>query len=395
MKAIATKNYLFFLLLWFVSCANDDIAKPEESTLTCFDGILNGNEVTVDCGGICGGFCPLESVGILNGEVLDNIQLDPAIAYRLTGPYVIRDKASLTIPAGTVIKVEPEIGAYIAVTQGGQLFITGQPDNPVVITSASDNPTPGDWGGLVVCGKAPINGANLGRSDIIDIFYGGSESNDTSGVFNYLRIEYAGAEVNNQKFDAIAFYGVGAVTTVTRIQTHESLGNGIRFIGGAVNTKWVAATNSGDNAIAITNDWSGKGDFWYLSGSANAGIEISSDAENSMLMAIDSLSNLSIIGSSIAGGLNYKNGNGTFDLDNLYTANLSLGINVADGLATSNIDLGNFKIDTIEFDMPDANFLPTNYTGDNPSFYSEASTQGSGNRDLIPDWAIGWTNGID
>lgn len=395
MKSMSTKHFFIVLILLLAACASDEGDKIGENGASCFDGILNGDEITIDCGGICDGFCPLESIGILNGEVVGNLQLDPAITYRLTGPYLIRDKGSLAIPAGTVIKADPGIGAYIAVTQGGQLFVTGQPDNPVIITSGSENPAAGDWGGIVVCGQAPINGDALGRTDIIDILYGGTEQEDTSGVFNYFRIEYAGAEINDQKFDAIAFYGVGQTTTITRIQTYESKGNGMRFVGGSANTKWIAATGSGENAIAIANNWSGKGEYWHLSGSSKSGIAISSDTENSGLTAIDTLNNISILGPTMQGGIDYKSGNSTFEITNLYTSYLNLGINIANGLPTTNVDLGNFTIDSVAFDNPSANFIPTNYTGENQSFFTEAITSGSGNNAAKPDWAMGWTIGID
>ena len=145
------------------------MVKTEEEILTCFDGILNGDEITVDCGGGCPGFCPTESIGILQGELVIKTQLNPNVEYRLTGPYIIRDKGELAIPAGTIIKADPGVGAYIAVTQGGKLNTTGQPDNPIVITSGATNPQAGDWGGIVISGKAPINSENIGRTDIIDI----------------------------------------------------------------------------------------------------------------------------------------------------------------------------------------------------------------------------------
>lgn len=395
MKTNLAKVFLCGVILLAMSCSNDDAPEIVEVELTCFDGILNGDEVTVDCGGACPGFCPTESEGILEGELVSRIQLDPSVEYRLTGPYLVRDKAELSIPAGTVIKADPGKGAYIAVAQGGRLNVFGQPDNPVIITSGAQDPAPGDWGGIVISGKAPINRTGLGRSDIIDIFYGGSTPTDTSGVLNYLRVEYAGAEVNDQKFDAIAFYGVGSITTVTRVQAFESLGNGIRFIGGTVNTKWVVATNSGENAIAMTNDWSGKGEFWHLSGSKNAAILIRSDTENPPETAIDSIRNISIIGPSLERGLDYTSGNGSYTFTNVYTNGLSTGIHVDNAAVASNIELRNLLLDAIEFDNPNVDFIPTNYTGDNTSFYSEATTDGSGSRALPPDWANGWTRRID
>ncbi|WP_282162121.1 hypothetical protein [Ulvibacterium marinum] len=395
---------VFFFLI--ISCSDDDPVDDNEAVLTCFDGILNGDEITVDCGGVCPGFCPLSSIGILggevkgrsqNGELVDVLQLDPSIEYRLVGPLLIRDKGALSIPAGTVIKADPNVGAYIAVAQGGQLFVFGQPENPAVITSGAENPMPGDWGGVIICGQAPIDTGEVGRSDIIDIFYGGSELEDSSGFLNYLRIEYAGAIAENQQnFDGIAFYGVGAFTNVTNVQTYESLGNGIRFIGGTADAERLVVTNAGANGIAVTNDWSGNGDSWYLSGVSKAGIRISSNelVESPNPIVTDTIRNISIVGATFEEGLNYSEAGGSYVLTNVHTTGMQLGINVEGPAASNQIDLGNLQIDSIQFDNPATDFAPTNYTGTNPGFYQENTTTGAGNEALKPDWANGWTRGL-
>jgi len=374
---------------------------------TCFDGMLNGPEVIVDCGGDCPGFCPPNSIGILGGEVrgiaLDQnqvapLQLDPEVEYRLIGPLLVRDGARLSIPAGTVIKVDPNVGAYIAVAQGGSLLVSGQPENPVIITSGAENPAPGDWGGIIICGDGPINTGEIGRTDIIDIFYGGSDIEDSSGGINYLRIEYAGAiGETGQHFDAISFYGVGAFTNITNIQTLNSLGNGIRFIGGNADAGNLIATNSGTNAIVVQDDWSGNGESWYMNGIGASGLKFSSnpDIVPNVPIVTDTIANISIIGPAPESGLRYTQEGGSYYLENIFTSNLSLGINVTAENAAAQIALGNLNIDSIEFDNPTPNFMPTNYSGINSSFYTEGSATGAGNRSAKPDWANGWTLGLD
>jgi len=325
------------------------------------------------------------------------LQLDPQIEYRLIGPLLIRDEARLSIPAGTVIKVDPNVGAYIAVAQGGTLLVSGQPDNPVVITSGAENPAPGDWGGIIICGEGPIVSGDVGRTDIIDIFYGGFDIENSSGGINYLRVEYAGAiDVNGKNFDAISFYGVGAFTNITNVQTFESLGNGIRFIGGNADGEQLVVTNSGGNSIVVQDDWIGKGDSWYLNGITESGIKFTSDLdiETSVPVVSDTIGNVSILGPVSEGGMNYSRGGGKYSLNNIFTANLSLGINVSDETASEQIAMGNLKIDSIEFDSPTADFLPSNYTGVNSNFFTEGITTGAGNKELRPDWAVGWTVGL-
>jgi len=410
MKAGINSLFFFSFLILALACESDAISVPEEVEVregTCFDGILNGDEVIVDCGGVCPGFCPPNSIGILGGEVrgepLDQdqvapLQLDPAVEYRLIGPLLVRDGAALSIPAGTVIKADPNVGAYIAVAQGGSLLVSGQPENPVVITSGADNPSPGDWGGIIICGDGPISTGEVGRTDIIDIFYGGSDVENSSGGINYLRVEYAGALAENgQNFDAIAFYGVGAFTNITNIQTFESLGNGIRFIGGNADAKRLLATNNGADAIVLKDDWSGNGESWYLSGISNSGISITSNESTEPILPVvtDTISNVSIVGPAPEGALRYSEGGGKYVLQNIFTSNLDLGINIADSKASESIDMGNLTIDSIQFDTPLNNFMPTNYTGPNNAFYIENITPGAGNQGTRPDWTNGWTIGLE
>jgi hypothetical protein len=71
------------------------------------------------------------------------------------------------------------------------------------MTSGLTTKAAGDWGGLVICGKAPINritgGTGTAQSEVADLSYGGTVSADNSGSIKYLRIEYAGAAFNSEK----------------------------------------------------------------------------------------------------------------------------------------------------------------------------------------------------
>ena len=406
-------TYIIFAVMIFclsISCSKNNDNKEEPITEvregTCFDGILNGDEVIIDCGGVCPGFCPPNSIGILGGEVIGEpiaqnqvapLQLDPEVEYRLIGPLLVRDRAILSIPAGTVIKVDPNAGAYIAVAQGGSLLVSGQPDKPVVITSGAENPAPGDWGGIIICGDGPISSSEVLSTDIIDIFYGGSDVQNSSGAIKYLRIEYAGALAENGKnFDALALYGVGKFTGLTNIQTFESLGNGIRFIGGNADAKKLVVTNSGGNSIVVQDDWSGNGESWYLSGIAKSGIEITSNTTEPLLpIETDTIAKVSIVGPAPRGAVRYTNGGGKYMLSNIFANNLILGIDVEGATATEQINMGNLKIDSLQFDNPSIDFAPTNYSGPNTSFYSESITNGAGNEGVKPDWANGWTIGLN
>ena len=91
--------------------------------------------------------------------------------------------------------------------------------------------------------------------------------------------------------------------------------------------------------------------------------------------------------------MNYGEGRGNVNFENIYTSNFSLGIKVQGDEAALGIEANEFTISTIQFDNPSTNFIQTNYTGNNQSFYSEGTTNGAGNSSSLPDWAINWVKG--
>jgi len=386
---------IFFISSFFLTCSQDEKVGVEGPIASCFDGIMNGAEEGVDCGGTCVIVCPPSDK--LEGDIVGTLALNGSVEYLVTGPVLIRDGAKLLIPAGTVIKVESGINAYIAVAQGGQIFANGQSDNPIVITSNATNPAPGDWGGLIFSGKAPINTSIVGRTDLIDIFYGGNVANDSSGLIKYLRVEYAGAQYDATiKFSGISFYGVGAFTTVNYIQTAHCLGDGFKFIGGTVKPKWLVSTNTNENGVHITDGWNGEIDSLYIIDADKSGIRIANNMESEELSPITygTIQNITILGPLSEGAINYANGGAIATFNNIYTSGINLGINVSGEVASSQVDMNNLTISNIQFDNPGSGFSPTNHTGTNTTFYTEADNAGAGNEAAIPSWATGWTIGF-
>jgi uncharacterized protein YcfL len=71
----------------------------------------------------------------LSGSIKTSKTLDANITYTITGPVIVEDGATLTIPAGTVIKAEKGFSNYILVLQGGKIYVNGTADKPVVMTA--------------------------------------------------------------------------------------------------------------------------------------------------------------------------------------------------------------------------------------------------------------------
>ena len=68
------------------------------------------------------------------GEYDTDLTLDAATTYSLDGACIIKDGATLTIPAGTVITAQGGTTSYIAIAQGGKIMVEGTATAPVVMT---------------------------------------------------------------------------------------------------------------------------------------------------------------------------------------------------------------------------------------------------------------------
>ena len=394
------KTFLNFMMIAsvlgtvMVSCNSDD----DTSTNTCSDGIKNGDETGIDCGGSSCQPCALAE---LEGELSNELTLDASIAYELKGKFEVLDGGKLIIPAGTVIKATGGTASYIAVAQGGQIFVNGTASNPVVMTSGEATPEAGNWGGLVVCGNAPTNKGASVTSEVAGLTYGGTVTDDNSGSITYLRLEYTGAEFSADKqFNGLSLFGVGSGTTVEYVQSYNGKDDGIEFFGGTVNGKYLVSTNAGDDGIDFADGWNGNGEFWYVSGSAKAGLEgsnLKNETASVDPVTTTTISNVTVVGPVGEGALFYKEGGGNFTIDNFYTSGVDKGISVKDSdtPAKARIEAGNLVITNIQFADIDTDFTKTDYTGANQAFFSEGIATGAGNGAAAPDWAAGWTRGLD
>ena len=386
------------LLAVAYSCSKDDGNTPDPQAATCDDGIQNGDETGVDCGGSACAPCAVDN--ILEGDVTTDVTLDAAIGYELAGAYVVRSGASLTIPAGTVISATGGTSAYIAVERGAQIFINGNASAPVVMTSGSSNPAPGDWGGLVVCGDAPTNKGSNVTSEVADLTYGGSNANDNSGSIRYLRVEYTGATFSNDKeFNGVSLFGVGAGTTFEYVQSYQGGDDGIEFFGGTVDGDNLVSIGSGDDSIDFADGWQGNGTDWYIADGAKAGIEGSNNGDdgNAQPVTTTTLTNITVVGPVTEGALYFKEGGGNFTINNFYTSNVDLGVKVkdTDAEAAARIEAGALAINNIQFADAPAGLEITDYLGANQSFYTQGVNTGAGNGASSPNWAAGWTVGLD
>ncbi|NNC70576.1 MAG: hypothetical protein HKN90_07140, partial [Flavobacteriaceae bacterium] len=300
------------------------------------------------------------------------------------------------IQEGTVIKAQKNRNTYIAVAQGGKLFVYGRENNPVTITSNAENPQPGDWGGILLFGKAPINSAAVDRSDLLDYFYGGDDTDDSSGFIRYLRVAYTGAAFNEDlSFNGLTLFGVGESTTFEYIQVLNSLGNGFRIVGGSVEPEKILSVNNELSGVVLSDGWQGSVNSWFIKNSNKASLEIINNKFDALAEPITSgtLIDISSIGPSSTTGILYTNGGGEVIMSNIYTSGLDVGIQIEGQTATMHVDAGDLQINPIEFNNTNSGFIKTNYTGPS-NFFVEGDNLGAGIKSEIPAWASQWIIGF-
>ena len=182
---------------------------------------------TVVSGGGTGG-TPTENV-ILEGRIIENRTLKAQYTYKLRGLVYVTNGAVLTIEPGTKIVGETGKNGGLIICRSAKIVADGTVDKPIVFTSESATPAPGDWAGLVILGNAPTNATFNGQTGIGEIegginnsdglgLYGlGASSNpaDNSGILRYVRIEYAGyAFLPDKEINGLTLGGVGNKTII-------------------------------------------------------------------------------------------------------------------------------------------------------------------------------------
>ena len=197
-----------------------------------------------------------ELKGILEGDYT----LDAGTNYRLTGSFIVKEGATLTIPAGTQIIATASNGqeteTYIAVMMGAKININGTAAAPVVMTSPNGNPQ--DWGGLTICGRSVTTAGVDATAEVGNFKYGGTNAADNSGSISYLVIKGSGAKINTEsEYNGLTLYAVGTGTNIKNVAIINGADDGVEFFGGTVSAENLYLENNEDDAIDWTEGWNG------------------------------------------------------------------------------------------------------------------------------------------
>ncbi|MCL7964298.1 MAG: fibronectin type III domain-containing protein [marine benthic group bacterium] len=313
------------------------------TTSTTFTGLTTGIEYTIIVTAIAddateASAAPititLSASQVVSGVLSSNQTWSSDVVWILDGPVTVGsdcgpdpanplgtcDPVSLTIEAGTTVTAlrQPSNNAvrssFLIVARGSQLIADATGANGVkpaeedVIVFTSDAPrgqrARGDWGGIVLNGRAPINSGDEASGEGDSGLYGGVDDNDSSGILRGVRVEFAGDDVTaTDQLNGIALQGTGAGTTLDFVQVHYNQDDGTEPFGGSTSQTHMVTTGIRDDSFDGTDGYRGFIQYAIAqqrADDADNGLELSNNGDDGTLAPISTavIANATIVGAS-------------------------------------------------------------------------------------------------
>ncbi|TGE17827.1 T9SS type A sorting domain-containing protein [Hymenobacter elongatus] len=207
--------------------------------------------------------CPAAPATVaVSGAITSNTTWTSDNIYLLNGFVFVENGAVLTIQPGTIIKGDKASKGALIIRQGGRIEANGTAAQPIVFTSnqPAGSRARGDWGGLILCGRAPVNQAGTPTIEGgVGAIYGGTDPNDNSGTLRYVRIEFPGIAFQpNSEINGLTMGGVGAGTTIDYVQVAYCGDDSFEWFGGTVNAKHLIAIAATDDDFDTDFGFQGK-----------------------------------------------------------------------------------------------------------------------------------------
>lgn len=277
---------------------------------------------------------PPKTIVDVEGVLEGNVNWTKDKIYRLKGfvrvgeelvAGTITKKGTLTIEAGTTIIGDIATKGTLVVHRESKLIANGTAAAPIVFTSGQPvgARNPGDWGGVVLCGRAANNqGASIELEGAYKGWHGGTVNDDNSGSLKYVRIEYAGVPIiPNAEINTLTMGSVGSGTTLEYIQASYGLDDSFEWFGGTVNAKYLIAYKGTDDDFDVDFGYVGTVQFALgyrdgnlADGSGSNGFEVDNDGSGSAKTPFTApiFANVSIVGPRSSAtsfvDINFQNG---------------------------------------------------------------------------------------
>lgn len=299
-ELISRLKHLVFLFVFLFSCS-----EAEEPTVRQQVGDLTISQIQLG---------NLE-FSQLEGSIITDFTITNDALWILNGGLSVEDGATLTIEAGTTIYAAfNDQTSYLTVQRGGKIIADGSADAPINFTTIRELtsiPQPGDWGGIIVNGRAPVNLPNgEGEGEGGTGTYGGTKIDDNSGILRYVVVSYAGKQLGpDNELNGISLNGVGRGTTVEYVEAIYGKDDGIELFGGTVNVKYALSLGNADDSFDWTFGWSGLGQFWVVQQDPFGGdraIEADNNEDDFLASPLSqpTVSNITLLGADDGDGKN-------------------------------------------------------------------------------------------
>ncbi|HEY7396621.1 MAG TPA: fibronectin type III domain-containing protein [Gemmatimonadaceae bacterium] len=265
-----------------------------------------------------------QALGFAQKDISDDITADRTLyadtTYTLKGFIHVTNGAKLTIEPGTTIKgADVPVGSSLFILRGAKIMAEGTADRPIVFTSSYPvgQRQPGDWGGLIIVGNAPLSrtgvdiaveGSGVDGTAVVGgknyqvLYSGGSTLTDNSGSLKYVRVEFAGyAPQPNAELNSFTFAAVGSGTRIAYLQSMASLDDAYEFFGGGLDGDHLVAYETGDDMFDMSEGFQGR--LQYLIGFNSVQLTPRSGA-GSLATDLEGIENDGCFGSGCTNGLN-------------------------------------------------------------------------------------------
>lgn len=210
---------------------------------------------------------PVGEMKTISGKITANTTWSASNQYLLSGFVYVESGVTLNIEPGTIIKGDGVQKGSLIILPGAKIVAVGTPDKPIVFTSnkPAGQRKAGDWGGLIILGKAPVNKPDAVIEGENQSKFGGTDAADNSGQLKYVRIEFAGiAYETDKEINGLTFGGVGSGTEVDYVQVSYSGDDSYEWFGGSVNAKHLIAYRGLDDDFDTDNGYSGNVQYGFI-----------------------------------------------------------------------------------------------------------------------------------
>lgn len=208
----------------------------------------------------------------VSADITSNTTWTTGTIVLLQNKIYVKNNAVLTIQAGVIIRGDKATQGTLLITKSSKIIAQGTSSNPIIFTSgeAAGSRAEGDWGGVVILGNAKNNQPG-GIANIEGIVvsaeseYGGTNDQDSSGVFSYVRIEFPGiAFIPNKEINGLTFGSVGSKTKIDHVQVSFSGDDSYEWFGGTVDAKYLIAFRGTDDDFDTDYGFSGRIQFGLI-----------------------------------------------------------------------------------------------------------------------------------